>query len=651
MGFGWREHVLCVIAMEFLMGEWNMKEYLTLFFFVWLTLRGFGQGVPDLRYYVSSSSSANSDHATLVNDMTAAGVTIVRDIFSEPLQLSAVAIMASSTQIDNLVTSFPQYNFALDPLCRPNQSTGLSYTPAVSNPALDLLKPPVAWTLPESCCRGKPVINIVGTGIGAAHAAEFGPVQFVTPGLSVYPSVNPYQDHWDHEHGIAGCVGGVATGLLPKFVPYSAYRLRSVLCYGSELPPGATFPSTYASDCILALEKTVNAHLIHRNATPYLRNHAAVIVFAHSAAAVNMRIGDLERTLDGAWNKGFCTVMSAGNTSSIAARTSPAGAGYSVLTLGGLTPPVSTTQYWPPPTWPALGSFSLPGTHGYIANPANNYHWCVGALASNMSNLRGDSNFNGTVAHPYTAESIAVNRVNIVAPGSSLPIARRDLLAEGYSYAYSTASTHGSGTSYSAAYVAAAVARVLVEKPWASPAQVRSVLAASATTVVGGQRLNVPLVLEDENFCLEYESWIARYAMIAPEVYLDGEYFDMGRGGYFADPDCDGIANLIEYYCGMDPRFPDVAIAPKIIIDLSTHTLTIKMPKACYQCTATLPKWVLQKSTDLVNWSTHPTSVLTPIDPCQAAGDGEMHQATAALPVLPSEALPPKMFFRLCFTP
>lgn len=628
-----------------------MKYRLTLLLMGCIATRAFAQGVPESRYYVTAAVASNNNHAALVNDMNAAGVTIVRDIFSEPLQLNAVAIRATPAVVDNLAGAFPQYIFALDPLCQPNQSSGLSYTPAVSNSALGLLAPPPMWTLPDSCCRGVPVINIVGTGIGSGHAAEFGPVQFVTPGLSVYPSVNPYQDHWDHEHGIAGCVGGVATGLLPKFVPYSAYRLRSVLCYGAALPPGATSAATYASDCIIAIDKTVQAHLIQRNATPYLRNHAAVIVFAHSAASVNMRIGDLERTLDGAWNQGFCTVMSAGNASSNAARTSPSGAGYSVVTLGGVTPPVSTTQYWPAPTWPMVGTFSLPVTHGYTANPQSNAHWCVGALASDLVSLRSDSNFNGTVTHPYTAAAIPVNRVNIVAPGTSLPIARRDLVAPGYSYAYSTSSTHGSGTSYSTAYVAAAVARILVEKPWASPSQVRSVLAATATTVAGGQRLTVPLSLNDEDFCLEYESWIQRYAKIAPEVYLDGEYFEMGRDAYDADPDRDGIANLIEYYCGMDPRFPDVAIAPKIDIDTSTHTLTIKMPKACYHCVETLPTWVLQKSTDLVNWSTHPHSALTPIDPCQAAGDGEMHQATATLPLLPSETLPPKMFFRLLFTP
>ena len=628
-----------------------MKTYLIIIWVAFQTLSSHGQGALNSRYYVTSNSPTTNNNAALVSDMTSAGVTIVRNIFSEVLQLNAVAVMATPTQIDNLATAFPQYNFALDPLCQPNVSPGLSASPAISNPALNLLAPPPAWTMAPSGCRGKPVINIIGTGIGASHAAEFGPVQFVFPGLTVYPSLNPYQDYWDHEHGIAGCVGGVATGLLPKFVPFTEYQIRSVLCYGDSLPPGATTPTTYASDCILAVERTVNAHLLHRNATPYLRNHAAVILFAHSAASLNMRIGDLERTLDGAWQKGICTVMSAGNSSSNAARVSPAGTGFSVVTLGGLTPPFSITPYWPAPTWPVLGTFSLPAVHGYTANPASNFHWSVGALAPDMNGLRTDSNFNGTVTHPYTAEMIPVNRVNLVAPGSSLPIARRDLLAEGDSYAYSTSSTHGSGTSYSAAFVAAAVARVLVEKPWASPAQVRSVLAASATAVVGGQRLAVPLTLNDEDFCLSYEDWIARYSMIAPEVYLDGEYFDMGRDAYHADPDGDGIANLIEYHCGMDPRFPDLAQAPKIIVDPSTLSLSITMPKACYHCTATLPGWVLQKSTDLVNWSIHPTSALNPTEPLQTAGDGVMHQATASLPLTPLDELHPKIFFRLLFTP
>lgn len=603
----------------------------------------------------------DQDHVGLVNFLQAqGGVSIIRNLDFPGQQLNGVAVIVDDAAIGQIRNSLDvqyvgNYRFVLDPPVVPNEGSGdplggvIDPAPPTANPNLDTLVPGRPITSPpEAHLPGNVILDIMGTGIDYSHPAFVG-TTFLPP-LSVIPASGGGTlpgdiDYHNHETRIAGCIAGPNTGLLSELGTASEVNLRSILCYPKPDSLGPSVPTTYATDCIAAMAELISIHEA-RLASPYLHNHAAVLCFSHSVDTYNTRVGDLDSLFDLAWERGIVTSISAGNYADNAAASSPAGAGeWIVYDMGGGT---DTTPYWPPLGYP---SYSLPSSVGFeISAVGADYHLKTGA--HNNASLPVPWYDSGTLGsgintpNPVGFGPPMNNGVDLFAPGQTIPVPATRLhaatgagpvIADGSTYYLKQGFQTGNGTSYSAAYTAALAARILQLRPWATPAQVREVILTSATPAGPINVLTVPDLSSLDPMSLTYDDWIARYEQVAPLAYFAG-----GQDDFSADPDGDGIANFIEYYCGMDPRFPDAHHAPDLSFNHQTHTFSVTMQRACY-----LPKllevdWTFQACDDLIGWEDFGQGTITPSPHTDDNGDGVT--ITADLELL--SVGDPKHFFR-----
>jgi hypothetical protein len=607
------------------------------------------------RFIIRVYDQNNAALTTLVQGL--GGVNIVRFLNYPGQQLNGLAVIVDDGRIRQVrneldVTYAGNYLLLLDPIVRPNEGSGDTLTDPIfpahfsANPVLDSLVPGRPITAPPiDHLPGNVLVDIIGTGVDYSHP-DFSDLTF-DPALSVMFSLGggflPGDiDYHNHETRMTGCIAGLHTGLLTALGTAEDARFRSVLCYDKPSSLGPAVPTTYASDCIAAMAELISAHEA-RLSEPYLHNHAAVLCFSHSVEAINTRVGDLDSLFDLAWERGIVTSISAGNHYGTAAASSPAGAGEWVAFNNGGG--VTSKRYWPPLGYP---SYALPGAFGFdTTGDGAEYHLKSGAHDNTLSPWF-DSGTLGTglnTPNPVGYGPAMNGGVDLFAPGVAVPVpaTRLDpttgigpIMVDDDTYFLEQGYQAGNGTSYSAAFTAAMATRILQLRPWATPDQVRAVILDATMSAGGINVLALPDFSSLPAMSLTYDAWILRYADVAPPGY-----FDTGMDAYTADPDYDGIANFIEYYCGMDPRYRDAPHAPVVSFDSETNILSVTMQRACYLPKSSMVEWRFQACDDLLSWSDAGQGIITSTPHTDGNGDGIT--ITANLDILTAA---PKQFYR-----
>jgi hypothetical protein len=111
-----------------------------------------------------------------------------------------------------------------------------------------------------------------------------------------------------------------------------------------------------------------------------------------------------------------------------------------------------------------------------------------------------------------------------------------------------------------------------------------------------------------------FQSWLSDY-------FNESELLDANLSGPTADPDGDGLPNLIEYALGLDPKSTDTAGLPEVTTTATDWVYTYTRPIDRADIT-----YAVEMSTDLFSW----TITLTPTF-VSASGDVETWQATYPL--------------------
>ena len=575
----------------------------------------------DVRYFLQLADPGFGEPEFFLNNAVGAPVILDRLIVDEVNGSVIAAITLDSVDVGQLQGAVQGYFgpgpvFKLYPafeITPDGAGTGGQTNPPANNDALDsyVLPPQVPHFPAPPSVAGKVRVNIVGTGIDQGHPDLLnvtfvsGLSRMLNPDfLSPDPFLDPSIDYHNHETALAACIAGQQTGLLPRLGQFTGLEFRSVLTY--SLPQSGVAPRAFSSDSVIALNDLI-ADQKTRMETPYLKNHAAVICFAHSISEPGSRDGVLELMFDLAWQNNILTVLSAGNRSIDAAISSPAGIGELIVHNDGSGQQV-TTRYWPP-----YGSFNakLPTARGFLgSSPEGAHHLKIGAFSSQnfsqpwtvSSTLGSNINVANTTAlgDPTTnGVDLFTAGQNIIAACSQLSEEPRasDLLLNGQHYSRTRNYQQVSGTSYSAAYATALATAIFAHNPWASPAQVRDAVmtASSASSTPGTSQPNfstLQLPSQIPHIPLTFAQWHARY------VALD-EFFFETSGITAADEDQDGITNLMEYVCGMDPRIQDAHLAPVVV--RAPGGLKLVFQRAAY-----LPAevdWTFEQSTDLDTWT------------------------------------------------
>ncbi len=552
------------------------------------------------RYYINSpqpNQNSLGELAAFITELTRpgpAGTGLVTIVFYPQFGVSAVVAILTPTQRD--VTARRGYDLHLDFLVRPNDTETWPlnhWTPL-----------PPAATAPAPI--GLPVVYVVDSGINDKHT-EFqyiGRNEYLTflPGTSFGINHNanppellsPYVDPSDHGTRVTGCLGGRTTGLLGALGGRA--QVKSINIYDS--PPQA---GTFASQAIQGILQAVTDHQT-RKAQPYLRNHASVLVFAHSTEAAAGRMAALDNAVLTAWREGLHVILSAGNQNALAAQVSPAGAAW------GHVPIRSTpVRFWDglPPA----------GATYYRAEDAL---LVVGAAQSN-----GKSVIRWPQSNINTA---TVDAIDLFAPGAAIscPSGLSNLIY-----------VNASGTSMAAGFTAALTTWAVARCPWARPAQIRKVI-RDATVGVGDIMVAPTTGLPTT---LDYAAWIEHYFPAA--FHTPAERHPEG------DPDGDGVANFVEYRCGQDPRFRDAHLAPTLTVTpgAPASQITVRMPVASYLGPSPQVSWELQLSDSLSGWVALPVSTANENGLVLKEGDARVVEYTANGPPVPGRA-----YFRLRFS-
>lgn len=552
--------------------------------------------------YVVKPNLPGVSNATLNTNVSgvAGPAAIVLNLNYPQFNVNAVAVILTPIQAAMLAGPFFNYSVKLERrVIRPN--TGPT-TPSWPLVPLSAASGTVLTAPPDyECCGGNPHIYVVDTGVRNNHTVfDNVGTTFEINSLSPQGAL-PYKDYFNHGTRMAGCISGSGTGLLTKLG--LGATIVSVNCY-TDLGVGSTFESNAKS----AIYNCIEDHQKRIRDVPYLRNHGSVLLFAHSTMTSTLntsasgRFQDIDKAVEDAWAAGLTVVLSAGNqggkdTNSKAinaARVSPAGADWA-RAFGS-----TVERYF---------SGSMPSGWYFQRGDLAEEHLIV-AGAHSKSNVRWvSSNINSEINGTFVAP------VDILAPGVGVTVPWAPVSNLTNINHFVT----GSGTSYSAAYTAANAAWVQTLRPWATPKQVRDhIIGASNTTITSSnntayQKFGVPAPQALNDIRLTYAEWIAHYAV----------RFIGNTGPLF-----------VEYYCGMDPDFPDAFFGPKIdvIQGAASTTITVTMPKACY-----LPDngdgvtWRLERKSD---HSMIPINPLVQSSPCVVMGDGTEHKVSTTIDTL-----------------
>ena len=93
------------------------------------------------------------------------------------------------------------------------------------------------------------------------------------------------------------------------------------------------------------------------------------------------------------------------------------------------------------------------------------------------------------------------------------------------------------------------------------------------------------------------DSWLSTY-------FSAGERADLSISGDMADPEKDGLVNLLEYAFAFDPEADSSQGLPKLVKSGTQATLTFPVPRSTLN-------YIVEKSTDLVEWDTEGVSTST----------------------------------------
>ncbi len=563
------------------------------------------QGEVPQRYYIRRRDGVDKPHEDLIQAIARNSIFpinadrpeirpgLIAQVNEPELGLSAITAYLTSDGLARI--NQQEYLVLPDILFQPT-----SGSPLGGGWAMDQFCKPEVVT---PCEDTAPVIYIVDTGINPTHPElSSSPSLTFAPGfshgfnLSISPPtpVDPYQDGYDHGTRMAACIGGRTTGLLPRLD--TTATVKSINIY--DVPGGS--PTTFISQAISGIYSAITDHE-SRRATPYLKNHVSILLCANSTTVAAGRFGDLDRAIIAAWEAGLHIILSAGNEASPAVLVSPAGASWGLDTSGFLqrywfgAPPPGSTFYRTDKQLLVVGAYQQTFPNTYALWPSSN------------TNISGADTIDG------------------YAPGALVPttLAPAD-------------TTLASGTSYSAAYTAALATWVLSQRPWAPPAAVRDLLLSKSVPLLTTARFQVPDLPAGR---LSYAAWIHHYYPLPLTTLRSDEPLE--------DPDGDGVINMIEYYCGLDPRIDDAIHKPRITLSVALNgavNAEVLLPEACWLGATPSVTWTLQRSTDLQNW----TSI--PPDTYQRAGttlpcDGQQKRAKTALPPGPERA-----YFRLKWT-
>jgi len=160
-------------------------------------------------------------------------------------------------------------------------------------------------------------------------------------------------------------------------------------------------------------------------------------------------------------------------------------------------------------------------------------------------------------------------------------------------------------------------------------------LALTAVSSSDSADYTVVLGLADGTFVVSAPYALTVSVPTARELWRQtnfGSIANSGLGADTADPDGDGLTNLLEYALGLDPRAPNGASLPTIGTDASNWTFTYRIPTDRSDVTV-----APEKSTDLATWdSTGLTPTLVTTDAGIATYQVTFPRATAS-----------RLFFRL----
>ncbi len=545
-------------------------------------------------------------------------------IISDPrLQTTVALLHLTPAEYEDLQIYSNQHR---DLLVEVDQRMSPTADPVVPDPpptgwALTSLLSALPYGLPihEGCRPCQVTLYAVDTGVQRLIPSGSGSVphpQFTVGSPVVWgaglmaPSLigtgaTPFDDTYNHGTGVASTAVGKDTGL------FAHLQGGSVLLEPCQIyfPFTGNLLQPWVADAVNVIFQASVLQLAKRSDAS-LTNDAAVLLFANRTNNAYSEI--LERQMAAAATAGIVVVGAAGNASSnidpsLPATTTPMPNGcFPLALITQITPAAALRSPAGLPLNKVLADIFAP-CFTYATPPAEQMI-LVGGY-TNANTLSINTNY-GLATHLF-------------APGENVIRAKNN----------GAGLVTGSGTSYAAGYAAGLALYYLSFRPWATVAEVRSfVLAQSDLTAILPPANADPAMLIHKmrldtmaapDCCLDYETWATHRGLSGADA------------SKLADPDTDGLLNLVEWALNNDPSAPGTNRG----LSLTQHGghFYLHLSRASYHvCGA---RFNVEASLDLNDWT-----ALVPVFTDLPTPPGcEQNRESEAL--LPEE--PTKKFYRL----
>ncbi len=500
----------------------------------------------------------------------------------------------TATEFQQVSQQHREYLIEPDQQMVTNADPPLPYPPPTGWALTSLLATlPYGLPIPPGCSPCQVTLYAVDTGvqrfIGTGPHSQFGLGSPVVWGAGLLTTsligtgASPIIDLHNHGTGVASTAVGKDTGLMAYLRGGSVLLEPCQIYFPSISPP--TPP--WVSDAINVIFQASEQQLARRN-DALLMNDGGVLLFANRSNLAYSEI--MERQMASASRTGLVIVSSAGNAASPNDPELPA---FSAPVANGCLPSALISSVTPAPPIRTPSGLPVNITLGDLftpcltyQTPAAEYLTLVGATTA-ANTLWGNSNF-GLATHLF-------------APGETVTRAS----------ATTNALVTGSGTSLSAGYAAGLALYYLSFRPWASVTEVRNyVLSKVDTTIPAPPGAKSGMVIRKMNLtnltppscCLDYPTWVSLKKLTGLNALQ------------LADPDTDGLPNLVEWALNNDPQAPGANRGLSITYHDGNYYL--RLSRAPYDlCNATM---LVEASKDLLNWEepVPPFSVVINPDPC-----------------------------------